>query len=142
MCRILRSAVSWFVVSISLVTCTSATHTGSQPSSEPSSEPAGVTLFLVATHASNGCCRVFTMNPGRADSTVVCSLVALDPAGRLIFTAVIPPKAPGHLRSSAWGTRTRSDNPAEGRWLSIARHDRIAAMLASLLYVVLRRLLT
>jgi len=29
-----------------------------------------------------------------------------------------------------------------GRWLSIARHDSIAAMLASLLYLVLRRLLT
>ena len=29
-----------------------------------------------------------------------------------------------------------------GRWLSIARHDGIAAMLAALLYMVLRRLLT
>jgi len=29
-----------------------------------------------------------------------------------------------------------------GRWLSITRHDSIAAMLASLLYMVLRRLLT
>jgi putative transposase len=36
------------------------------------------------------------------------------------------------------------DQPAHrgGRWLSIARHDSIAAMLASLLYLVLRRLLT
>jgi hypothetical protein len=31
---------------------------------------------------------------------------------------------------------------SSGQWLSTERHDSIAAMLASLLYVVLRRLLT
>jgi hypothetical protein len=61
-----------------------------------------MTLVLAATHASNGCCRVFTMNPGRADATVVCSLAALNPSGRLIYAGVIPPKAPGHLRSSGF----------------------------------------
>ena len=102
MLRILRS-MSSVVISISLLTCTSsATRNGSEPPPEPSAEPAGMTLVLVATHASNDCCRVFTMNPGRADATVVCSLVALNPAGRLIFAGVIPPKAPGHLRSSGF----------------------------------------
>ena len=102
MYRTLRSA-SCFLISISLLTCTSsATQKEAEPLSGPSTELAGVTLVLVATHASNGCCRVFTMNPGRADTTVVCSLVALNPTGRLIYAGAIPPKAPGHLRSSGF----------------------------------------
>jgi hypothetical protein len=100
--RILRSPLPSLVIAISLLSCTSsATDKEPEPPSGPGAEPAGVTLVLVATHASNGCCRVFTMNPG-TDLTVFCSLVALDPAGRLVYTGVIPPKLPGHLRSSGF----------------------------------------
>lgn len=101
--KIFRSVVSCFVMSISLLSCTSsATNRGSEPLQASSSEAAGVTLLLVPTHTSNGCCRIFTINPGRADVTVFCSLLALNPAGRLIYAGVIPPKAPGHLRSSGF----------------------------------------
>lgn len=62
-----------------------------------------MTLVLVATHASNGCCRVFTVNPGGADVTVFCTLVALDPAGRLVYSGFIPGPPPGHRRSSGFG---------------------------------------
>jgi hypothetical protein len=101
--RILRSSLPCLVMSVSLLTCTSsAGDKASEPLSRPSAEPAGVTLVLAATHASNGCCRILTVNPGRADATVVCTLVALDPAGRLVYSGVIPPKLPGHLRSSGF----------------------------------------
>jgi hypothetical protein len=101
--RILRSMLPCLVMSISLLACTSSSiDTESEPLSGPSAEPAGVTLVLAATRASNGCCRVLTVNPGPADTTVVCTLVALDPAGRLVYAGVIPPKLPGHLRSSGF----------------------------------------
>jgi hypothetical protein len=101
--RSLLWTLPWLMMSISLLSCTSsAIDKEPEPASGPSAEPAGVTLVLGATHASNGCCRVFTVNPGRADLTVACSLVALDPAGRLVYTGVIPPKLPGHLRSSGF----------------------------------------
>jgi hypothetical protein len=101
--RILRSMLPCLVMSISLLACTSSSiDTESEPLSGPSAEPAGVTLVLAATRASNGCCRVLTVNPGPADTTVVCTVVALDPAGRLVYAGVIPPKLPGHLRSSGF----------------------------------------
>ena len=59
-------------------------------------------LVLVASHGSDGCCRVITVNPGRADLTVACGLVALNPAGRLIYSGVVPARLPGHLRSSGF----------------------------------------
>jgi hypothetical protein len=100
--RFLWSMLPSFVMSVCLLACTSsATDKGSEPLSEPSAGPAGVTLVLAATHTSNGCCRVFTMNPG-TDLTVFCSLVALDPAGRLVYAGVVPAKLPGHLRSSGF----------------------------------------
>jgi hypothetical protein len=82
----------------SLQGCTSsASHTAadsSEPtaadSPEPTASPAGVTLVLVATHAPDGCCRVFTVNPGQADATVICTLLALDPSGRVIYSGFVP----------------------------------------------------
>jgi hypothetical protein len=47
-------------------------------------------LLLVATHASNGCCRIFTMNPGQADARVICTAVALDPDERVVYSWRIP----------------------------------------------------
>ena len=95
---VVRSALISLVVPLSLLSCTSsANDDASQPLAAPTAGPAGVTLELGAT--SDGCCRVFTMNPGREDITVICGLVALDPGGHLIYAGVIPPRLPGHLRS-------------------------------------------
>jgi ABC-type Fe3+-hydroxamate transport system substrate-binding protein len=100
--RFLRSALPSLVMSVLLLGCTSsATDKKPEPLSAASAGPAGVTLVLGATHTPNGCCRVFTMNPG-TDLTVFCSLVALDPAGRLVYAGVVPAKLPGHLRSSGF----------------------------------------
>jgi hypothetical protein len=91
---------SRLVIAVTLLACTSsAIDGGPRPTSEPSADPPGITLVLEATHTS--CCRIFTMNPGAA-LTVVCAVVVLNAAGRLILTVVVPPKAPGHLRSSGF----------------------------------------
>lgn len=89
--RILRWAVLCLVMSASIQACTSS-PIDKDPERSPGStiEPMGVTLVLVATHASNGCCRIFTMNPGQADTRVNCMLVALDPDGRVVYTGRIP----------------------------------------------------
>ena len=99
--RILRSTLPLLVMSFALLACTSsATGDGSEPvGGRPSAEPPGVTLVLVAAHGRDGCCRVFTINPTQADTTVACGLVALNPAGRLIYSGVVPARLPGHLRS-------------------------------------------
>jgi hypothetical protein len=95
---VLRSVLASLVMSISLLSCTSsATGDASGPPAAPSARPAGVRVVLGAT--SDGCCRVFTTNPGRAAITVACGLVVLDPAGRLVYSGVIPARLPGHLRS-------------------------------------------
>ena len=100
--RILRSTVWCVFVSIALLACTSpATDNGSESTREPGAGPEGVTLVLVATDP-DGCCRVFTSNPGPTNITVACGLVALDPAGRLIYSGVVPARLPGHLRSSGF----------------------------------------
>ena len=78
-------------MSASLQACTSSPiDNDMEPSPGSTIEPMGVTLVLVATHASNGCCRVFTMNPGQADARVMCMLVALDPDGRIVYSGLIP----------------------------------------------------
>jgi hypothetical protein len=101
--RILRSTLAFVVISMVLLACTSpATDNGSEPTPEPGVEPEGVTLVLVASHARDGCCRVFTSNPGGTNMTVACGLVALNPAGRLIYSGVVPARLPGHLRSSGF----------------------------------------
>jgi hypothetical protein len=101
--RILRLALSCLVISVSLVACTSsATDHESKLLSRPNPEQAGVSVVLVATHASNGCCRVFTVNPGRADVIVFCTIVALDPAGRLVYSGFIPGPPHGRRRSSGF----------------------------------------
>jgi hypothetical protein len=89
------------VIVVTLLACTSsAIDEGPGPTPEPSADLPGITLVLETTHGSS-CCRIFTMNPGPA-LTVVCSVAVLDAAGRLILNAVVPPKAPGHLRSSGF----------------------------------------
>ena len=101
--RILRLALPCLVMSLSLQTCTSsAADRKPEPVSVPSAEPAGVTLILVLTHTSNGCCRVFTVNPSGVHATVFCTLVALDPAGRLVYSGLIPGPPPGRRRSSGF----------------------------------------
>jgi hypothetical protein len=101
---IVRSALPRLVIAVTLFACTSsAIDERPEPASASSADPPGITLVLEGTRAS--CCHVFTINPGPT-LTVVCTLVVLDPAGRLILTAVVPPKAPGHLRSSGFEAPT------------------------------------
>ena len=68
--RILWSALPCLVMmSVSLQACDpSAIDKASEPRSVPGAAPVGITLVLVATHASDGCCRIFTVNPGQADA--------------------------------------------------------------------------
>jgi hypothetical protein len=99
---VLRSTLPFVLMSISLLACTSsATDRGSEWTPVPSVEIQGVTLVLVASHGSDRCCRVSTVNPGSADLTVACGLVALNPAGRLIYSAVVPARLPGTCEAVA-----------------------------------------
>jgi hypothetical protein len=102
--RILRSALPCLVMmSFSLQACDlSAIDKPPERRSVPSAAPVGITLVLVATHASDGCCRVFTVNPGQADARVICTLVALDPAGRVVYSGFIPASPPGRRRPSGF----------------------------------------
>ncbi len=100
--RILRSALPWLVMSVSLQACTSPAIDKEADTPGPSAAPVGVTLVLAATHASDGCCRVFTVNPGQADATVICTLLALDPSGRVVYSGFIPGAPPGHRRPSGF----------------------------------------
>ena len=96
--RILQRAILCLVMSASLQACTSA-PIGKDPEPSPGSTtaPAGVTLVL-ATSPSGGCCRVFTVNPGEADATVICTLVALDPSGRVVYSGFVVGSPPGRRR--------------------------------------------
>ena len=58
---------------------------------DPSSEP-----------IHRGRYRVFTLNPTGTDLTVFCFVAAFDPAGRLLYSGLIPPSHPGHPRSSGF----------------------------------------
>jgi hypothetical protein len=100
--RVLRSALPCLVMSVSLQACTSSAIDKEADTPGPSAAPAGVTLVLVATHASDGCCRVFTVNPSQADATVICTLLALDPSGRVVYSGFIPGAPPGHRRPSGF----------------------------------------
>jgi hypothetical protein len=100
--RILRWALSCLVISVSLQACTSSAIDEEADTLGPSAVPAGVTLVLVATHASDGCCRVFTLNPSHANATVICTLLALDPSGRVVYSGFIPSAPPGHRRPSGF----------------------------------------
>ena len=96
--RTLQWAILCLVMSASLQACTSA-PIGKDPEPSPGSTtaPAGVTLVL-ATSPSGGCCRVFTVNPGEADATVICTLVALDPSGRVVYSGFVVSSPPGRRR--------------------------------------------
>ena len=61
------TALSSLVMLVSIQACTSSAVESNAPPPSPSAAPAGVTLVLVPAHASGGCCRVFTVNPGQAD---------------------------------------------------------------------------
>src|SRR5574342_814838 len=97
-----RLALPCLVISVSLHACTSPAIDKGANTPKPSAAPAGVTLVLVATHASDGCCRVFTVNPSQADAKVVCTLLALDPSGRVVYSGFIPGSPPGHRRPSGF----------------------------------------
>jgi hypothetical protein len=100
MSQLLWLALASLVMSTSLAACTSANEQESEPL--PDAESAGVTLVLDAPQDSNVCCRVFTLNPNRADATVFCTIVALDSSGRLVYSGFIPPPPPGRRRSSGF----------------------------------------
>jgi hypothetical protein len=101
--RILWWALPCLVMMSVLQACDpSATDKASEPRSAPIAAPAGIRLVLVATHASDGCCRVFTVNPGQADAKVICTLLVLDPAGRVVYSGCIPGSPPGHRRPSGF----------------------------------------
>jgi hypothetical protein len=72
---------------------------GAEPSAA-SAAAAGVRLVLVATRASNVCCRVFMVNPSQAEAKVICTLLALDPSGRVIYSGFVPGSPPSHRRPS------------------------------------------
>jgi hypothetical protein len=98
----LRSALSSLVMWVWLAACSSsATNQQSEPL-KPVAETAGVTLVLVDDSGSIGCCRVFTVNPGRADVTVICTLVAMDSSGEIVFSGWIPGPPPGRPRPSGF----------------------------------------
>ena len=99
--RISRSALLGSLLSVSLVTCSPFANEQPEPSSTPSLERAGVTLVLLATSASNRCCRIFTVNPGRA-MIVFCSVLVFDPMGRLLYSGFIPHPPRGHSRPSGF----------------------------------------
>jgi len=98
---ILRSALFSLVMSVSLAACSSsATNQQSEPLKRDA-ETAGVTLVLVAEGGSIGCCRVFTVNPG-ARVAVICTLVAIDSSGEIVFSGWIPGPPPGRPRPSGF----------------------------------------
>ena len=99
---LLRSILLCVVMSGSLQGCTSSAINTAADSPEPTSSPGGVTLVLVATHASNGCCRVFTVNPGDAETKVICTLLALGPSGRVVYSGFVPGSPPGRRRPSGF----------------------------------------
>jgi hypothetical protein len=82
--------------------CTSPTIDVDADTPRPSAAPGGVTLVLAATRASDGCCRILTMNPGRADVAVFCTLVAVNPSGRIVYSGWIPGPPPGRTRPSGF----------------------------------------
>lgn len=98
----LRSALPCLVMLVSIQACTSSAVESETRPPSPSAAPVGVTLVLVPAHASGGCCRVFTVNPGQADATVICTLEVLDPSGRVIYSGFIPGSPPGRRRPSGF----------------------------------------
>jgi hypothetical protein len=96
--------VSSLVIAISLAACgSSAINQQLEP--KPDAETTGVTLVLVPGSDSVGCCRVFTVNPGRTDVTVFCTVVAIDSSGEIVFTGWIPGPPPGRTRPSGFVAR-------------------------------------
>jgi hypothetical protein len=87
--RILRSALPCLVILVSIHACTSSAIEKEAAPPRPSAAPAGVTLVL-ATSPSGRCCRIFTVNPGEADATVICTLLALDPSGASRLLRICP----------------------------------------------------
>ncbi len=100
--RILRWALPLLVMSVSLQPCTSSAIDEEADTPAPSAAPAGVRLVLVAVRGSDGCCRVFTVNPGQEDAKVFCTLLALDPSGRIVYSGFIPGSPAGHRRPSGF----------------------------------------
>jgi hypothetical protein len=66
-----------------------------------SSTNEGVTLLL-EPRSEGRCCLVTSVNPGDSSTTVVCFVEVFDQADRLLSTQLVPPKPPGHRRSSGF----------------------------------------
>ena len=99
------TAIGWLMMAISLLACTSSAierDVAVASPSGPRAEPEGVTLVLVATQASTGCCKVFTVNPGRDFVIVMCTLLALGPSGRVVYAGFVPGPPSGRTRPSGF----------------------------------------
>jgi hypothetical protein len=80
---------------------TPAAPGGSETGPTQSSTTKGVTLLL-EPRSDGRCCFVTSVNPGDASTTVLCFVEVFDEADRLQSTTLVPPKPPGHRRSSGF----------------------------------------
>jgi hypothetical protein len=100
--------ITIFVAAIWIVTSggafdrsTPAVSGGSATGPAQSSTNKGVTLLLEA-RSDGRCCFVTSVNPGDASTPVLCFVEVFDEADRLQSTTLVPPKPPGHRRSSGF----------------------------------------
>jgi len=80
---------------------TPAVPGGSETGPAQSSTNKGVAFFLEA-RSDGRCCFVTSVNPGDALTRVLCFVEVFDEADRLQSTTLVPPKPPGHRRSSGF----------------------------------------
>ena len=80
---------------------TPAVSGGSETGPAQSSTNKGVTLLLEA-RSDGRCCFVTSINPGDASTRVLCFVEVFDEADRFQSTTLVPPKPPGHRRSSGF----------------------------------------
>ena len=92
------------VVSVIAISCSSSAVTPSPTASSSPAEEAAAPIQVwveLSPTASGSCCRVETVNVG-GDLTVGCFIVVFDAADRYVTTVLLPPKPPGHTRSSGF----------------------------------------
>ena len=80
---------------------TPAVPGGSETGPAQSSTNEGVTLLL-EPRSDGQCCLVTSVNPGDSSTIVLCFVEVFDEADRLQSTTLVPPKPPGHRRSSGF----------------------------------------
>lgn len=86
--------------------CVQTTNADLEPPARPTpsspSTSTGVTLTL-EPRPGGGCCLVSSVNPGEEAVIVLCFVEIFDGVGQLLSTHLVPPKPPGHRRSSGFG---------------------------------------